>query len=62
MRRIEQRDILITYFVPDDFGGYQAEHKSFYIDELEIIKRISKPQRKKIDRSRATFIFPNLLD
>ena len=49
-------------FGPDNFGGYQPELKSFYIDELEIIKTISKPLRKKLGRSRTTFLFPDLLD
>ena len=60
MRKREKRDILVTYYVPNDLGGYQPEHKPFYIDKLEILKRISRPQRKKIGRSRATFLFHDL--
>ena len=54
------RDILVTYFVPDDLGGYQKEEKCYYIDSVEIIKQISRPIVKKIGRSRKTFLFDDL--
>ena len=54
------RDILVTYFVTDDLGGYQKEEKSYYIDSIEIIKQISRPIVKKIGRSRKTFLFDDL--
>ena len=54
------RDIFVTYFVPDDLGGYQKEEKSYYIDSVEIIKHISRLTVKKIGRRRKTFLFHDL--
>ena len=51
---------MVTYFVPDDLGGYQKEEKSYYIDPIEILKPISRPEIQKIGRSRKTFLFHEL--
>ena len=60
IKKQEGRDVLVTYFVPDDLEGYQKEKKSFFIDQVEILKQISKPVIKRIGRSRSTFLFPDL--
>ena len=60
IKKRKGRDVLITYFVPDNLGGYQKEKKSFYIDQLEIMNKISRPVIKRIGRRRSTFLFPDL--
>ena len=50
IKKREGRDLLVTYFVPDDIGGYQKEGKSYFIDSVEIMKSISKPEIKKVGR------------
>ena len=58
--RSTRRQTLVMYFVPDDLGGYQKEEKSYYIDPIEILKPISRPEIKRIGRSRKTFLFREL--
>ena len=60
MKKREGRDVFVTYFVPDELGGYQKEKKSYYIDRLEIMGTISRPVFKRVGRSRSTFLFTDL--
>ena len=60
IKKREGRDVLVTYFILDNLGGYQKEKKSFYIDRLEIMNKISRPVIKRIGRRRSTFLFPDL--
>ena len=42
------------------FGRLPEGGKSYYIDQIEILKPISRPEIKKIGHSRKTFLFREL--
>ena len=60
IKKREGRDVFVTYFIPDDLGGYQKEKKSYYIDRVEILGKISRPVFKRVRRRRSTFLFHDL--